>query len=105
MTFAEYQIHSENINSQVNEHNKWVEKSRNHLLCVVGPAISKYNLNYLQLRFGNLILALVPWQITNPEKIESQIIDNIITKVLYESLIEDFDEHIKAIIKNNQYLG
>jgi len=108
MTYEEYcKNNSEQIHQEADEFNRWRRKSTHQLLTDIGPRIAKLcqtgyqgcGFHYgMEQQFGKLIVSLsLPWQpggnrVGDYHDIKEKMVDNILTKVLFEGLITNVEE-------------
>lgn len=100
MTYQEWCNNSKRIIEEADAFNQWRIAAKHNLLTNIGPELVKleqsgYNghgFHYgLEHTFGNLIVSLsLPWQPSANycDRVEDQMHTNLITKVLYEDLLE-----------------
>ena len=80
---------------EAEKYNKFREEALVQLLTVTAPQVLTINNSFLIERLGKIVASLahrVEFNSTNYAKIEDICSDNLITKVLYESLLKDVAE-------------
>lgn len=94
MTYQEFCDSIKELKKQEAEYNEWRKKAIQTLLTEIGPKLSKCH-DYTDLKhFGNLLtyLALpVDFTAAQCEKIQDQISEMVINKVLFDELKEKFN--------------
>lgn len=110
MTYQDWCKCSKDILAQAKEYNTWAKEAKKNLLTNIGPRISKLGetgycgcgFHYgMEIEFGNLIQRLaISWQpcANHCSKIEDRIDDNMLSQIMYESLIERVENAEKSII-------
>jgi hypothetical protein len=111
MTYEDWCKNSKQILAQAKEWNEWVDEKKHYLLTNVGPRIAQlgktgyYGCGFhyeMEGQFGKLIISMMyPWQpsANHCEKIKDQMVSNVITKVIYEGLMEQIEKAEKSVSK------
>src|SRR6478609_4305261 len=109
MTYQDWCKYSTQILLEAEEFNSWQREIKEKLLLEIGPRIAKLGkTGYLgcgfhydkEIQFGKLIQKLAyPWQpcANHCKKIEDQQLENLITKLMAEGLIEDIEKAEKTV--------
>jgi hypothetical protein len=100
VTYQEWCENAKTILAEADAYNAWAAEAKHYLLTDIGPRIAKLGQSgyvgcgfhyHLEQQFARLVDSLaLPWQpcANHLDKIKDDSVETILTKVLYESLLE-----------------